>query len=529
MLHLFVVSGGIALAVGQMFECHDQLHSTTPRCRESFSEDVSLDLRNSVALCLHGSPSRINEDAVESISNHVLGNLHAGVDTFVAPGAIGKSVRDIMRKTLSEVIKPASIIIDGCEDLAVDNLVAALGLESNGRQPWTVRDPSLKSEHDPDRGWGRDLGCVPHSIGCVNTMYFEAFSWKRCEHLIREAETRRGAEYEWVILSRNDLKWEFPHPPLELLDNAHIWAMHTTNWEVPENHLEFNRLFLPTIASLWSSVACPTREYHGSLKEIGCVATSQAWNGETDASWSVSYGPYMSCGVGAGAIGPEEALHAHLRVHGESVPLGLGILAPLAYGTRRHGWSTQEGWWSSTSLDDRLVLDDNTYIEDIIYHTYDAVLIHDGILSRNLHLRVVTFARDSVQPIQRTWRVQRSESLVPIIQEGDPHFSGVVYCAKHHAAPFTRPNNPPLFIFACVEAGRLVPPTSESCGAVRQVSFYTSLAYGRSSFGIECISGVDEEKIAVSFLGTELRSGYAVLLRLGQKSILDFVNVRVEY
>jgi hypothetical protein len=182
----------------------------------------------------------------------------------------------------------------------LDNLVAALGLESKGRQPWTLRDPALKG------AWGRDLRCQNHGIGCVNTIYHSAFSLKRCEHLIREAETRRGAEYEWVIMSRNDFEWHLPHPSLELLDNAHIWAMHTCNWEIPDQHLEFNRLFLPTIASWWSSVACPTSEYHGSLKDIGCQITKGLnWNGSE--SWNESNPSYMFCGVGTGSIANEES------------------------------------------------------------------------------------------------------------------------------------------------------------------------------------------------------------------------------
>jgi len=90
--------------------------------------------------------------------------------------------------------------------------------------------------------------------------------------------------------------------------------------------------------------------------------------------------------------------------------------------------------------------------------------------------------------------MQHSEVLVPILEEDESKFSGVVYCAKQPAGTFNSPNNPPLYVFTCVEAGRLIPPTSESCGQVRQVSFYTSVAYGRTSFGIECIDRVDGDE-----------------------------------
>jgi hypothetical protein len=109
------------------------------------------------------------------------------------------------------------------------------------------------------------------------------------------------------------------------------------------------------------------------------------------------------------------------------------------------------------------------------------------------------------------------------LEEDESQFSGIVYCAKQPVGAFTSPNNPPQFIFACVEAGRLIPPTSQSCGEVRQVSFYTSFAYGRTSFGIECIRG-EEEKVAIVFLSPLLESGYAILLRIGQKNHFEFLR-----
>ena len=53
------------------------------------------------------------------------------------------------------------------------------------------------------------------------------------------------------------------------------------------------------------------------LKEIGCEVRGVEWNGS--AIWNGSYPPYMFCGVGLGGIGGEEALHAHLRIYGDSM------------------------------------------------------------------------------------------------------------------------------------------------------------------------------------------------------------------
>merc|ERR1719223_1545464 len=53
------------------------------------------------------------------------------------------------------------------------------------------------------------------------------YAQKQCLEMIQAREERRGRRYGHVVFSRTDLRWIFPHPPLDLLHPSMAWVPDT--------------------------------------------------------------------------------------------------------------------------------------------------------------------------------------------------------------------------------------------------------------------------------------------------------------
>jgi len=61
----------------------------------------------------------------------------------------------------------------------------------------------------------------------AGTGIFMMHAHEQCLEMIREREDRRGSPYGRVVFTRTDLRWIFPHPPLDLLSPAFAWIPDT--------------------------------------------------------------------------------------------------------------------------------------------------------------------------------------------------------------------------------------------------------------------------------------------------------------
>mmetsp|Transcript_117767 Transcript_117767/g.375429 ORF Transcript_117767/g.375429 Transcript_117767/m.375429 type:complete len:391 (-) Transcript_117767:364-1536(-) len=58
----------------------------------------------------------------------------------------------------------------------------------------------------------------------AGTGIFMMHAQNECLDMIETRELRRGAEYSHVVFTRTDLRWIFPHPPLDLLRSDFAWV-----------------------------------------------------------------------------------------------------------------------------------------------------------------------------------------------------------------------------------------------------------------------------------------------------------------
>lgn len=61
----------------------------------------------------------------------------------------------------------------------------------------------------------------------AGTGLFQMHAQLQCLEMVEARERRRGAAYGRVVVTRTDLRWLFPHPPLELLARHLVWVPDT--------------------------------------------------------------------------------------------------------------------------------------------------------------------------------------------------------------------------------------------------------------------------------------------------------------
>lgn len=72
-------------------------------------------------------------------------------------------------------------------------------------------------------GASRHLGSWLHNSSAVQ----QYFAHMHCAEMVDTHEASRGLRYERVVVSRYDLRWLAPHPPLSLLDGNFLWVPHS--------------------------------------------------------------------------------------------------------------------------------------------------------------------------------------------------------------------------------------------------------------------------------------------------------------
>ena len=101
------------------------------------------------------------------------------------------------------------------------------------RGPWTVREEIVESRSlkevleaeslcGPQERQGMPTGAEACEIYRSNRRgnafcgggLWQLYMHRHCEVAITRAEAARGAEYEWVVWSRFDARWVYPHIPL---------------------------------------------------------------------------------------------------------------------------------------------------------------------------------------------------------------------------------------------------------------------------------------------------------------------------
>lgn len=106
------------------------------------------------------------------------------------------------------------------------------------------------------------------------TGLFQMFAQSQCLDMILARERRRGTAYERVVVTRTDLLWLFPHPPLALLSSEYAWVPDTSedDWGgFYDRHFVIPRSVADVVLGGWDNLLAG-RAYHIITQLVGSAA-----------------------------------------------------------------------------------------------------------------------------------------------------------------------------------------------------------------------------------------------------------------
>ena len=364
------------------FDACDAIAPSKPHCNE----------RQRVAVCLSGSPRTfVRQHVHRSIANHLIRGLKAQVDVFAV-----MQLGDIEPKNDSAVGGHANRI-DSSRRLVASALARlaprAVVLEEGNGSNEMAYGLSVNSACHPRGYMGETTNQLLRSVA-------QPAAWRTCFELMERAERTDGSLYDWVVRTRPDIFWFYPHPPVCVLDPqtiyAHFWVdfhfvlprrvaepiMHG----MAEEYQRCKGPFPHNMLEGWLRSTLNAVAHGGPSGRLACLPSNRSRNGvglntlllpmalvrndtaSLESRWAVrdyclpyalvgnldgrgavrdgtiDLPPCHMRGLGSRAAGAMEAAYAHcLR---RAYPAEAGEMGLLA----RHSRSSLSTWWETTVM-----------------------------------------------------------------------------------------------------------------------------------------------------------------------------------
>lgn len=189
-----------------------------------------------VAICLRGA-LRGGPEVLESIEERVLKPLDADAFVYVAlhryAPAEGQKHGSLRSPTPEELLRLAALPGLRSLHLEAEDATALLEAEVRRRQRQggsAAAEAVLRSTRAVGGSWlgglqeplpgGRPGEFRPRPRKGLHIM----LAWHRCLAMVEQAEDEAGGQpYDWIVDTRLDTFWEYPHVPVQLLSQDAIW------------------------------------------------------------------------------------------------------------------------------------------------------------------------------------------------------------------------------------------------------------------------------------------------------------------